>query len=290
MVQLYNGVKKMAKYMRKKDILAQKLSAQLENAGPEEIMRVASENFKTSGIFVGFSGGFDSLVTTHWAMNNIEGCEVFHANTGIGIEKTREFVRETCKKNGWPLTEIRAKEDCGQDYDKLVEEYGFPGAGHHYKMFQRLKERPAMKLLRDNKDKRSDNVMLLTGIRKDESKRRAGYKYSVLDFTGNLLWVNPFYYCERSWFSEYIKEHGIEQNPVSKMLGMSGECLCGAYAHKGEMALIKMVCPVTHARLVALEETVKKRHGWGWEDQPPKVKKCKATGDMFMPFCVGCEK
>jgi len=74
------------------------------------------------------------------------------------------------------------------------------------------------------------------------------------------------------------------------MLGMSGECLCGAYAHKGEMALIKMVCPSTHARLVALEETVKKKHGWGWEDQPPKVKKCKATGDMFMPFCVGCEK
>ena len=280
----------MAKNMRKKDILAQKLSAQLENAGPEEIMRVASENFETSAIFVGYSGGFDSLVTTHWAMNNIKGCQVFHVNTGIGIEKTREFVRETCKKNGWPLTEIRAKEDCGQDYDKMVEEYGFPGAGHHYKMFQRLKERPVMKLLRDNKGKRSDNVMLLTGIRKDESKRRAGYKYSVLDFTGNLLWVNPFYYREGSWFSEYIKEHGIEQNPVSEILGMSGECLCGAYAHKGEMELIKIVCPSTYARLVDLEEKVKKRHGWGWEDQPPKVKKCKSTGDLFMPFCVGCEK
>ena len=253
-------------------------------------MRVASENFKVSGIFVGYSGGFDSLVTTHWAMNNVKGCRVFHANTGIGIERTREFVRETCKKNGWPLTEIRAKEDCGQDYDKMVEEYGFPGAGHHYKMFQRLKERPAMKLLRDNKTKRSDNVMLLTGIRKDESARRAGYKYSVLDFTGNLLWVNPFYYRGREWFSSYIKEHNIEQNPVSKMLGMSGECLCGAYAHKGEMDLIKIVCPSTHARLAALEETVKTKHGWGWEEQPPKAKKLKSNTARFMPFCVGCEK
>lgn len=276
--------------LRKKEVLARRLSEELEGASPEEIVRTAQKMFSPSAVFVGYSGGFDSLVTTHWAMNNVEGCKVFHANTGIGIERTREFVRGTCRENGWPLTEIRAKEDCGQDYDALVLERGFPGPGHHYKMFQRLKERPIMKLLRDNKLRRTDNVMLLTGIRKDESARRGGYKYTVLDFTGNLLWVNPFYYRGREWFEEYLALNKIERNPVSATLGMSGECLCGAYAHKGELSLIKIVCPETHARIVALEEKVRQTHGWGWEDRPPKNRKTAEKAEKFMPFCVGCEK
>lgn len=274
---------------RKKDVLARELSEKLEFSGPLDIVDTALSAFKIDSIFVGFSGGFDSLVTAHWAMNNVSDCKVFHANTGIGIEKTRDFVRETCSKNNWPLVEIKAKEDCGQDYDEMVVERGFPGPAHHYKMFQRLKERPARKLLKDNKTSRNGNVMLLTGIRKDESARRAGYKYSVLDFAGNLLWVNPFYYKSRQWFAEYVKNNGLTENPVSKILGMSGECLCGAYAHRGELELVKMVCRDTYDRITRLEETVKPLHGWGWEDQPPKGRRI-AVSTGFMPFCVGCEK
>ena len=262
----------------------------LEDSEPDEIIETALMYFDVSAVFVGFSGGFDSLVTTHWMMNNVLNCKVFHANTGIGIERTREFIRDTCRVNNWPLTEIRAKEDCGQDYDQLVLEHGFPGPGHHYKMFQRLKERAVWKLLKDNKQKHFDNVMLATGIRKDESQRRSGYKYTVIDFMGNLMWINPFYYKTRSWFSEYIKKHNLQQNPISELLGMSGECLCGAYAHQGELNLIKMVCPETYERIKILEEKVRKvGHDWGWEDKPSKKKKDKSK-EKFMPFCVGCEK
>lgn len=276
---------------RKKDFLAASLSAEFENCGPEDVCKVAISVFQPVKIFVGFSGGFDSLVATHWAMKNVPGCEVFHANTGIGIEKTREFVRETCRANNWPLTEIRAKEDCGQDYDEIVKQHGFPGPAMHSRMFQRLKERAVSELLRRNKTKRSDNVMLLTGIRKDESVRRSGYKYSLLNFTGNMLWVNAFYYKEKSWFSNYIRQNELQQNPVSETLGMSGECLCGAYAHKGEKDLIKIVCPETFSRIENLEKQVKERgFAWGWEDAPPRRKKGQKTKEVFMPFCVGCEK
>lgn len=281
----------MKKRKRKKDIKAAEISNALMHAGPQEIVRTAIDAFSPKAIFVGFSGGIDSLVATHWCMNNIPGCKVFHANTGIGIERTRKFVRDSCNKNGWDLEEIRAKEDCGQDYDTLVLERGFPGPAMHYKMFQRLKERPLMELLKRYKEKRSDNVMVLTGLRKDESQRRAGYKYTTIDFTGNLLWVNPFYYQNAGWFSEYIQKHNIPKNPVSKTLGMSGECLCGAYAHKGELSQIKIVCPKTHDRILALQGKVFARgHGWGWEDRPPRQSRCNLTQDMFMPFCVGCEK
>lgn len=269
--------------------IARELSASLENAGPEEICKAAMDTFRPVKVFVGFSGGFDSLVTTHWMMSNVPGCEVFHANTGIGIESTRRFVRETCERFGWPLTEIRAKEDCGQDYDQLVIERGFPGPGHHYKMFQRLKERCADKLLARNKTKRSDRVMLATGIRKDESKRRAGYRYSVIDKRRALMWVNPFYYRSKDWFRAYIQEHSLPQNPVSLLLGMSGECLCGAYAHPGELDMVKIACPETWARIKALEQKVfDAGHSWGWEQSPPR--KCAVKVGKFMPMCMGCEK
>jgi len=82
----------------------------------------------------------------------------------------------------------------------------------------------------------------------------------------------------------------LQQNPVSEILGMSGECLCGAYAHKGELDLIKMVCPETHKRIIMLEKKVREAgHDWRWEDKPPKKKKDKSK-EKFMPFCVGCEK
>ena len=275
---------------RKKDIEAQALSGDLIGGDPARIATAALELAKPVRTFVGFSGGFDSLVTTHWCMNNIPGCEVFHANTGIGIEATRVFVRETCAANGWPLTEIRAKEDCGQDYDAMVTERGFPGPGHHYKMFQRLKERCVEKLLRDSKRGRHDSILLLTGIRQDESDRRAGYHYTLLDWRGNILWANPFYYKTRQWFRAYIDLHGLKQNPVSEILGMSGECLCGAYAHPGELAKVKIVCPETYERIKALEARVREAgHGWGWEDAPPRDRH-KQTRQMFMPMCVGCEK
>lgn len=160
---------------------------------PEQIMERATA-YKPSACFVGMSGGDDSLVTTHWMMSNVPGCQVFHANTGIGIERTRQFVRDACKEQGWPLTEIRAKEDCGQDYDALVMERGFPGPPHHYKMYQRLKERCVRLLVKRHKKRMRDKVLIASGIRKDESRIRMGYINREINFIGAQMWVNPLFH------------------------------------------------------------------------------------------------
>lgn len=275
--------------MRVKDKYAKILSGLLQGAEPEEIVKEAIGEFKPVATFVGYTGGFDSTVGAHWCMNNVPGCKVFLANTGIGVPAAWRHVRRVCAQNKWPLVEIHAREDCGQDYEEMVLKHGFPGPAHHYKMFQRLKERAVRKLLMDHKQKRSDNIMMLTGIRKDESERRSNYDYTVLDFAGNVLWVNPFYFKSASWFEEYTRTHGLVRSPVSQQLGMSGECLCGAYAYKGEKAAIRAVCPETAAYLDDLEARVHSAgHDWGWEDRPPKSK--KADRGKHMPFCVGCEK
>lgn len=243
-------------------------------------------------IFVGFSGGRDSMATAKWMSDHVEGVEMFHANTGIGIERTREFVRDTCRDQGWKLTEIKAKEDCGQDYDVLVKKYGFPGPQGHQFMYRRLKERCVEKLVRDNKTKRSDKIMIATGIRHDESRVRAGYAGREINFKGSQMWVNPLYWWTKSDMAKYIDPFNLPRNPVSDILGMSGECLCGAFAHSGEMSLVRLVCPKTADRLLALQIEVKAAgHEWGWEDKPPsEIQKYISKHQHVMEFCHGCEK
>ena len=91
------------------------------------LIEQACENYKPSHVFAMFSGGHDSLVATLIASKHPRFSGAVHINTGIGIEQTRKFVRQTCDKRGWPLIEIRAKEDCGQDYERIVMDNGFPG-------------------------------------------------------------------------------------------------------------------------------------------------------------------
>ena len=242
-------------------------------------------------IRVGFSGGRDSLAVTDWMMENVPGAEPFHCNTGIGIERTREFVRDTCRDRGWPLHEIRAKEDCGQDYDALVMRHGFPGPDGHGMMYARLKERPIRELVRRAQGKRGDKVMLATGIRHDESVRRMRYSGREVNHVGSQLWVNPIYWWTPYQRDAYIKERGLPINPISADLGMSGECLCGAFAHKGEKALVRLVDAATAQRITDLEQRVSDAgFNWGWEGKPPRGGHNPAQIDAFRPLCVGCEK
>lgn len=258
---------------------------------PVEIVTSAISKFNPVAIRVGFSGGRDSLAITHWMMNNFPGCKVFHCNTGIGVEATREYVRQTCKEFGWPLIEIRAKEDCGMDYDSIVLEHGFPGPDGHQYMYSRLKERSIRKMVRDAKKghPRSSKVLIATGIRKDESHRRARYVGREINLVGGQLWVNPIYWWDISTRDRYIALNKLPINPISELLGMSGECLCGAFAHKGEKQLVKIVCPSTAARIDELEkQCLKKGMFWGWEGKPPAGG--HNSRQIFMPLCVGCEK
>lgn len=261
---------------------------------PEQIVAEAREQNPVKWL-VGYSGGDDSAAAVAWAMENVPGCEVLHINTGIGIERTRQHVRDVCAMFGWVLHEIRAKEDCGQDYRQMVIEHGFPGPYMHRKMYQRLKERCVRKVIARFKNHRRQRVAIITGIRYEESAKRMLYAGGEVNRVGSQLWVNPLYWWTKQQMMVYARSRGVPRSPVSAELGMSGECLCGAYAHPGELALIKIVCPQTHAYIRELETEVRAAgHAWGWEDKPPRKLALKPISDerqtTFMPLCVGCEK
>lgn len=260
---------------------------------PRQIIDAAIAEHKPVAIRAGFSGGRDSLANCDWMMENVPGCELFHCNTGIGIERTREYVRDTCRDRGWPLHEIRAKEDCGQDYDAIVLKHGFPGPDSHQFMYSLLKERPIRSMVRTCKvgHSRRARVLIASGARHDESVRRMGYAGKEVHREGAQVWVNPIYWWTMSDRDAYIKARGLPINPISAMLGMSGECLCGAFAHKGEKSLVRIVCPGTAARIDALEQrALAAGFTWNWEGKPPNGGIDKRQTTMFMPMCAGCGK
>lgn len=223
---------------------------------------------RASGVWAMFSGGDDSLacaLVTSQA-EKFRGC--VHLDTGIGVDETREFVRETCKAQGWPLLYYRAK-DCGQDYEALCIERGFPGPAMHYKMYNRLKERPLRQFIREHKTRLHDRLVLATGARSHESKRRMGHVVPERR-EGVKVWTNPLHLWRKLQCLDYIASKGVKRSEVVELLHMSGECLCGAFAEPDELKEIRLWYPKTAARIDAIAERVKaagKHCVWG--TRPP---------------------
>lgn len=199
-----------------------------------------------------YSGGNDSTTLAHLFKNT--ATHYAHINTGIGIEETREFVRETAARFGLPL--IEEGPDEKDSYRTIVLDQGFPGPGHHYKMYQRLKERGLRKVRRAFVTKpRRQRILFIAGRRRDESQRRMNIPENERE--GSTVWVSPLVHWTKLDLNTYRKMCGdVPRNRVSDLIHMSGECLCGSFAHKGELEEIRMFFPDTAAVIDALEAEV----------------------------------
>ncbi|HXC04393.1 MAG TPA: phosphoadenosine phosphosulfate reductase family protein [Bacteroidia bacterium] len=237
-------------------------------------------------VFALFSGGNDSIVSTHFAME--KGADsVVHINTGIGIRETREFVRDTCNRYGWPLIEEFPPD---KTYEQFVLKYGFPGPAAHRYAYVWLKERALNKIIRENKKSRKDRIALVTGVRNQESARRMGYTNPILR-VGSSVWVAPIYMYSKIDLHKYRTTHSLPQSEVSRKLGMSGECLCGAFASPSEFQLIWKNYPEAAIQISDLEDKVKAagipRCIWGDRSYKAPI---SIKDDSFMPMCIGCNE
>lgn len=235
---------------------------------PEEVIDRAIAEHQPIKVFGMLSGGHDSLTVTHWAANylgsRMDG--IIHIDTGIGLPETQQFVKDTCAQFGWPL-KIYSAVECGQVYEDLVTAHGFPGPDHHTKMFNRLKERPLRALIADNPGGR---VVLISGLRRQESGRRMRLRSEPIQREGRRVWAAPFMEWSNDQVRDYHAAHKLPTNPAKTYLCMSGECLCGAYARKGELTEIETFFPAMGKRLRALEQKVRAAgFPWGWDESPP---------------------
>lgn len=265
---------------------------------------VLADNRKVAGIVVLFSGGNDSTTLAH--MFRRRATHAAHANTGIGIEKTRQYVRDTCASWDLPLIEKHPEEGAtyrdlvlgqcrartGPNKGTVLWPGGFPGPASHWMMYQRLKERALEKVRNDLvSNPYRERVIFLAGRRADESGRRKGLALKgPIERRGSTVWVSPLLDWTKLDLNAYRRVHSdVPRNEVSDLLHMSGECLCGAFAHAGELNEIEEWFPETAAEIRALEAEVlasgvapPERCKWGWgagKEKPSKV------GDL----CSSCD-
>jgi 3'-phosphoadenosine 5'-phosphosulfate sulfotransferase (PAPS reductase)/FAD synthetase len=250
---------------------------------PNEIMKEAIDQGLTH-FYVGYSGGKDSGICLDLIAKNypkyFKG--VLFINTGIGTQETLDFVKEWCKQKNYPLFIVRPEDvkrvkegkygksgDCFS-YSALVNSKGFPKAGLHTTTMRVLKYFPMRKFIYDRL-RLGEKPCIVSGVRKNESARRKIKWNSYLYNDGKMWFVSPLFFKSNDWVYKYFIENDIKRSPVYETLHISGDCLCGCFAQKGELKLLEMFHPEVFKKIKDLENQIKikgtkeaKKHStWG---------------------------
>ena len=288
-------------------------------AGRRIVLEAVAE-FKPIKVIAAFSGGNDSIVSSHFAITEFLA-PILHCDTGIGLQKTRDHVDAVANRFGWELrverTKLEGRTATTTDamlpragwlngktaYEEFVLNFGFPGPGGHPRMYQRLKERAIKQYVRELKEgtPRGSKVLIISGIRSDESAIRAGYKRAIQEDPAwkAMVWINPFYWNTAAEFEMYRQEFGLPRNPCKDKVGISGECLCGAYARaEDERHAIREIEPETADYIESLERLTQERGlPCRWGQRPSRIYREIRRGQsflfeplepQFMPMCAGC--
>jgi len=86
-----------------------------------------------------------------------------------------------------------------------------------------------------------------------------------------------------------MTKHGLPRSPVSDLLHISGECCCGAFAHRGERKEIAYWYPAFEKRITELESRAKAA-GMAYCEWGNGRRIDQKQEELFMPMCAGCLK
>ncbi|MHB1569542.1 MAG: DNA cytosine methyltransferase [Solirubrobacteraceae bacterium] len=260
---------------------------------PDELVAVARREHEPVAAWCLFSGGHDSTVLAHRCRDHYDALAFIDTGTALPgvVEFAGEFAAWLGKPLRvlsagdafatmvlgdlvWWARFIAAHDrDATLTIERQVARdtrrygrrsggelgqipHGFPGPGAHGRAYNRLKERQIMRLLRESKSgyPRRSRVLLLSGIRRAESRRRAR-REAINRLPGkSAVFVAPLIDWSNDQMREYRRAHRLPESPAAALLHRSGECNCGAFAAAaGERAMLSALYPEFFARIEALE-------------------------------------
>ena len=141
------------------------------------------------------------------------------------------------------------------------------------------------------------NVIFYSGVRSAESQRRLRNVEGKYKKSKRWSWVSPIHDFTDVQCQKYIEQYDLEVNPLYSTIGRSGDCYCGAYAHRHtELAELKEYHPKHYRFLMDLEKNVKDkdlptdRKSWGWGALNEKeLRSLMAVNDeKQMMLCSNC--
>lgn len=263
----------------------------------ENILKAITD-FKPYKICIMFSGGDDSLTVLALCIHlKIPIDFLIHANTGTGIKRTNDFVKESSKKFNIDLIESHPK----KSFREIVIERGFYGNNlqAHTLAYRDLKGKPFRKAISENirHRKRNRRILLLSGARMLESQRRSKTAKNFININPDIksnIWVNLIHKWSKDDCIEFLDSMNVKRNPISKDWKHSGECNCGTTAKRSQLYDLSKFCPETFNMLIDIEnEVLKKGFPWGWGMNNPntnKQKNMEDLGQLNMFLCSGsCE-
>jgi 3'-phosphoadenosine 5'-phosphosulfate sulfotransferase (PAPS reductase)/FAD synthetase len=265
---------------------------------PDEILAAACVEREPEVITAAFSGGDDSLAVLHiaarFAQRNGYRFEVLHLDTGIGIPEAQEYIVRHCQEHNFPLHIYRAAENTyadGRPDPKIYEDLvlgvwrGFVSPQGHGIVYTDLKQRSFERYKRERWE--GKHALYATGLRRAESVRRRNRpEYEV---RGRTTWACPVIHWTHADLRAYFEQHGIERNPVSVLLGHSGECECGAgNGGTARLEQIRYHYPDFAARIDALAAECARRGLCAtWGGCKKQLRVASEQMDMFA-FCSDC--
>jgi len=236
-----------------------------------------------------FSGGKDSLVSTHYAFEHFPVDFVVYLDTNSGLPENLDYVRYTCDKHNWPLQIHKSP----MDLKSFVKKYGFPGPSIHSWAYRYFKERQLEAISREY-----SQVIYYSGVRSAESERRSRNVKGKYKKASSWAWVSPIHDFTKHDCSRYIQDEDLDINPLYETIGRSGDCYCGAYAHRNtELAELKEYHPEHYSFLVEMERQAesydlpKERKSWGWGGLSKKELRAlmASNDDEQMMLCANCD-
>ena len=252
---------------------------------PEGIIRDCEELYDRRSFYSLSSGGKDSQTMTDWLAEHDKLTAVVHIKTNVGLSMTTDFLKDFCRSRGYRLHLIEPQPKY--IYSSFVLQYGFPGPAIHNMIMGVLK----FKTMRDfilSADLK--HGCLVSGVRKFESRRRFNNYREPINSDGAMWFAAPlFYYTNEQVYVEYT-ERKLPISPAYKTgLGTSGECMCGAFAGRGDKEIMRKIEPRLADYIEWLEDGVqkfgtaraRKYPTWGGTAKMSEIEQQKTMQEFF---------
>lgn len=242
------------------------------------------------------SGGDDSITALKVAlMLGVKIDYIIHGVTGTGLKAVKEYVSKVSEICGIKILYA----DAGTAFEDYVKRKGFFGVGKtaHSYSYHILKVNPFDRTISKHirKGKPGRKIMLLNGVRVEESENRADNfgDNPYREYHGNI-WVNIIHWWEKKDCLNLLEAENFDRSPVSKALGRSGECNCGTMQDEAGRIACSQLDPDWGEWMRNLRRYVVGKFGFDINQNPSKkqieeIKKQLSTIDTFQPMCVGCK-
>jgi len=195
-----------------------------------------------------FSGGKDSLATLSYVKELADEVDVdtlaLHVWTGVTLPGVEDYIRRVCRQLRVGLVVIRPK----TDFWEFARDVGFPSRTWRW-CCRQLKVEPLKDYLRACREPK----IIFDGRRKAEWTRRKKTRNYGWDRVTRCWWISPIFFWSDSRVQAYLMERDLPISPVYRVLNCSGECICGAFAHKRSFMKLRANYPEFFERLVQLE-------------------------------------